>query len=68
MSDIRQTLDRLLARRILLLDGAMGTMVQRHHLTEADFRGLLEASGFSVELAEPWSRSAHSVTFVGTRR
>ena len=29
---------------------------------------LLEASGFSVELAEPWSRSAHSVTFVGTRR
>ncbi len=39
MSDIRQTLDRLLARRILLLDGAMGTMVQRHHLTEADFRG-----------------------------
>ena len=28
-----------LARRILILDGAMGTMVQRHHLTEADYRG-----------------------------
>ena len=25
--------------RILVLDGAMGTMVQRHQLTEADFRG-----------------------------
>src|SRR5262245_10737690 len=33
------TLDALLARRILVLDGAMGTMIQRHRLTEADFRG-----------------------------
>src|SRR5688500_9063232 len=33
------TLKRLLAERILVLDGAMGTMVQRHKLTEADFRG-----------------------------
>jgi 5-methyltetrahydrofolate--homocysteine methyltransferase len=29
----------LLSRRILILDGAMGTMVQRYKLTEADFRG-----------------------------
>ncbi|MEW6165694.1 MAG: methionine synthase [Pseudomonadota bacterium] len=29
----------LLARRILILDGAMGTMVQRHGLAEADYRG-----------------------------
>ncbi|MDP3031993.1 MAG: homocysteine S-methyltransferase family protein, partial [Rhodocyclaceae bacterium] len=29
----------LLARRILILDGAMGTMVQRHGLVEADYRG-----------------------------
>jgi 5-methyltetrahydrofolate--homocysteine methyltransferase len=28
-----------LARRILVLDGAMGTMLQRHALREADFRG-----------------------------
>ncbi len=28
-----------LARRILILDGAMGTMIQRASLTEADFRG-----------------------------
>src|SRR6187397_604916 len=32
-------LRELLDRRILVLDGAMGTMVQRHKLTEADFRG-----------------------------
>jgi len=28
-----------LEHRILVLDGAMGTMIQRHHLTETDFRG-----------------------------
>src|SRR6266540_3334194 len=28
-----------LDRRILLLDGAMGTMIQRHKLAEADYRG-----------------------------
>ncbi len=37
--DPTATLDALLRRRILVLDGAMGTMVQRHKLTEADFRG-----------------------------
>lgn len=26
-------------KRILMLDGAMGTMIQRHRLQEADFRG-----------------------------
>ena len=29
----------LLDRRILILDGAMGTMIQQHRLSEADFRG-----------------------------
>jgi 5-methyltetrahydrofolate--homocysteine methyltransferase len=33
------TLRDLLTRRILLLDGAMGTMIQRHQLGESDFRG-----------------------------
>src|ERR1700692_2600031 len=37
--DTLKTLDALLAKRILVLDGAMGTMIQRHLLTEADFRG-----------------------------
>ena len=36
---VRQQLDALLSKRILVLDGAMGTMVQRHKPTEADFRG-----------------------------
>ncbi len=34
-----KTLHELLATRILILDGAMGTMIQRHKLTEDDFRG-----------------------------
>jgi 5-methyltetrahydrofolate--homocysteine methyltransferase len=34
------TLRELLAQRILLLDGAMGTMIQRRKLTEQDFRGI----------------------------
>ena len=29
----------LLKERILIIDGAMGTMIQRHKLTEADYRG-----------------------------
>ncbi len=30
---------KLLTERILVIDGAMGTMIQRHKLTEKDFRG-----------------------------
>lgn len=29
----------VLAKRILVIDGAMGTMIQRHKLNEADYRG-----------------------------
>ncbi len=32
-------LKTILQNRIMLLDGAMGTMIQRHTLTEEDFRG-----------------------------
>lgn len=32
-------LKKLLSERILVLDGAMGTMVQKHRLSEDDFRG-----------------------------
>jgi 5-methyltetrahydrofolate--homocysteine methyltransferase len=35
----RQLLETLLSERILIMDGAMGTMIQRHRLGEADFRG-----------------------------
>lgn len=34
-----ELLQDLLATRILILDGAMGTMIQRYKLQEADFRG-----------------------------
>ena len=32
-------IEKILQKRILILDGAMGTMIQRHTLDEADFRG-----------------------------
>ncbi|PWL32341.1 homocysteine S-methyltransferase family protein [uncultured Roseivirga sp.] len=32
-------IEEILKQRILVLDGAMGTMIQRHPLTEEDFRG-----------------------------
>ncbi|MEY4588099.1 MAG: hypothetical protein RL497_175 [Pseudomonadota bacterium] len=35
-----QTLHNLLAQRILILDGAMGTMIQSYKLQEADYRGV----------------------------
>src|SRR4051812_29913951 len=34
-----EDLQRLLRERIVIIDGAMGTMVQQRKLTEADFRG-----------------------------
>jgi 5-methyltetrahydrofolate--homocysteine methyltransferase len=35
----RSLLDAAAAERILVLDGAMGTLIQQYQLTEADFRG-----------------------------
>jgi len=43
-------LRRVMAERILLLDGAMGTMIQQARLTEADFRGT-RFVGWPVELS-----------------
>jgi len=34
-----QTVQQALKERILIIDGAMGTMIQRHKLEEADYRG-----------------------------
>ncbi len=36
---IKQLLQTLLAERILVLDGAMGTMIQKHKLSEEEYRG-----------------------------
>src|SRR3954454_11544348 len=37
--DATEELTTALRERILVMDGAMGTMIQRHGLSEADFRG-----------------------------
>ena len=37
--DPSHPLEKLLRKRIVMLDGAMGTMVQRYSLSEADYRG-----------------------------
>src|SRR4051812_15252701 len=37
--DATEALTAALAERILVMDGAMGTMIQRHGLSEEDFRG-----------------------------
>ncbi|WP_066096346.1 homocysteine S-methyltransferase family protein [Xanthomonas massiliensis] len=42
-----------LSERILVLDGAMGTMIQRHGLEEADYRGERFAGGFDAAQAAP---------------
>jgi 5-methyltetrahydrofolate--homocysteine methyltransferase len=39
LSTTEALLRDLLSQRILILDGAMGTMIQRYKLTEADYRG-----------------------------
>ncbi|HHJ18411.1 MAG TPA: methionine synthase, partial [Gammaproteobacteria bacterium] len=38
-NSVQTRLEALLQQRILILDGAMGTMIQRHKLEEADYRG-----------------------------
>src|SRR6187200_3577833 len=39
LSDTERALRQAIANRIVILDGAMGTMIQRYKLTEADWRG-----------------------------
>jgi len=36
---VKDTLDNLIRQRILVLDGAMGTMIQKYRLQENDYRG-----------------------------
>ena len=39
MNPVFKQLRNILKERILVIDGAMGTMIQRHMLSEEDFRG-----------------------------
>ena len=57
----RQLLQSLLDKKILILDGAMGTMIQSHKLQEADYRGerfkdwhiLVEGNNDLLSLTQP---------------
>lgn len=49
-------LDAALRSRILVIDGAMGTMIQRHGLQEADYRGERFAAGYDAL----WSADGHA--------
>lgn len=44
-------LEAALRERILVIDGAMGTMIQRHGLGEADYRGERFAAGYDALFA-----------------
>ncbi|MEN8157958.1 MAG: methionine synthase [Bacteroidota bacterium] len=39
MKETKRAISRILKERVLLMDGAMGTMIQQYKLQEADFRG-----------------------------
>jgi len=39
MTNIKKDIKKELANRVLVMDGAMGTLIQEHKLTEADYRG-----------------------------
>ncbi|MBB4654061.1 5-methyltetrahydrofolate--homocysteine methyltransferase [Xanthomonas sp. F14] len=52
-----------LAERILIIDGAMGTMIQRHDLQEPDYRGSRFADGYDsaqVHVHGPGCDHAHA--------
>jgi 5-methyltetrahydrofolate--homocysteine methyltransferase len=53
-SERRQALDDILGQRVLVLDGAMGTMLQQRNLTAADFGGpSLEGCNESLNRTRP---------------
>jgi len=57
----RQQLEEALSQRILIIDGAMGTMLQAHNPTAADFGGVaLENCNENLSLTRPdWIRDIH---------
>ena len=55
-------LESALAERILVIDGAMGTMIQQYHLEEADYRGERFADGHdSLQPAGDGVRESHDL-------
>ena len=39
VKSMKQTISDIIQQKILILDGAMGTMIQKHKLQENDYRG-----------------------------
>ncbi|AEJ60486.1 methionine synthase [Spirochaeta thermophila DSM 6578] len=54
-------IEELLKERILILDGAMGTMIQRYHFSEADYRGVLFEKGPTVDGREVALKGNHDL-------
>lgn len=50
-SDVTKKLEACLSERILIIDGAMGTMIQGYKLGEADYRGERFATGIPTSRA-----------------
>ena len=38
-NEVKHTIENIITQKILILDGAMGTMIQKHKLQENDYRG-----------------------------
>ena len=55
--DRAEALQGALAHRILVIDGAMGTMIQQHGLEESDYRGTRFVDGYDSQHAG--ERAAH---------
>jgi 5-methyltetrahydrofolate--homocysteine methyltransferase len=53
-------LEQALRERILVIDGAMGTMIQRHDLQEADYRGERFVDGYDALHAPSTQASAQA--------
>jgi len=58
---MRETLEKILEQRIMILDGAMGTMIQAYKFEEDDYRGerfkdyevLLKGNNDLLSLTQP---------------
>ncbi len=60
MSHAPHPIEQLLKSRILILDGAMGTMIQRYKLTEEHYRGML-AHGDDTTPRQNFASHAHDL-------
>ncbi|NLC23570.1 MAG: methionine synthase [Oxalobacter sp.] len=63
ISSVEAQLREILSKRILILDGAMGTMIQRYGLTEEDYRG--GAGGRFADFSAPASAGTRELFVKG---